>query len=168
MPKSVGASPREGIAGEGQAINDVVRAMDRRSGILLVLALTIVLALPPGARAVPSFARQTGLACAACHTAFPELTPFGRWFKLNGYTFSTGESMLPPLAGAVQSSFTHTGTAPKNVRRTPTRHVYFGLDGAPWWKRRPPEPACTRQGPPVNDRGGKAWTTYRFQGSDTS
>ena len=35
--------------------------------------------------AVPSFARQTGLACAACHTVFPELTPFGREFKLNGY-----------------------------------------------------------------------------------
>ena len=36
--------------------------------------------------AVPSFARQTGLACAACHTVFPELTPFGRVFKASGYT----------------------------------------------------------------------------------
>ena len=35
--------------------------------------------------AVPSFARQTGMTCAACHTVFPELTPFGREFKLNGY-----------------------------------------------------------------------------------
>jgi hypothetical protein len=24
---------------------------------------------------VPSFARQTGMTCAACHTVFPELTP---------------------------------------------------------------------------------------------
>ncbi|MGW8248089.1 MAG: hypothetical protein ACWGOV_08250, partial [Acidiferrobacterales bacterium] len=38
--------------------------------------------------AVPSYARQTGLACAACHTIFPELTPFGRSFKLNGYTLT--------------------------------------------------------------------------------
>src|SRR5579872_3705775 len=35
--------------------------------------------------AVPSHARQTGMACQACHTIFPELTPFGRLFKLNGY-----------------------------------------------------------------------------------
>jgi hypothetical protein len=40
------------------------------------------------ADAVPSFARQTGLACSACHTTLPELTPLGRQFKLNGYTLS--------------------------------------------------------------------------------
>lgn len=40
----------------------------------------------PAAHAVPSFARQTGLSCEACHTVFPELTHFGRMFKANGYT----------------------------------------------------------------------------------
>ncbi len=40
----------------------------------------------PAANAVPSYARQTGQPCATCHTAFPELTPFGRQFKLMGYT----------------------------------------------------------------------------------
>ena len=40
----------------------------------------------PEASAVPSYARQTGQPCATCHTAFPELTPYGRQFKLNGYT----------------------------------------------------------------------------------
>jgi len=40
------------------------------------------------AEAVPSFARQTGMACAACHTVFPELNSFGRSFKLNGYTLT--------------------------------------------------------------------------------
>ena len=40
------------------------------------------------AQAVPSFARQTGLACEACHTVFPQLTPFGRVFKASGYTLS--------------------------------------------------------------------------------
>ncbi len=38
------------------------------------------------ADAVPSFARQTGYYCSTCHTVQPELTPFGRQFKLNGYT----------------------------------------------------------------------------------
>jgi len=37
---------------------------------------------------VPSFARQTGLACSTCHYQFLALTPFGRTFKLNGYTLS--------------------------------------------------------------------------------
>jgi len=43
----------------------------------------------PSARAVPSYSRQTGLACSSCHYAPPELTPFGRTFKLEGYTFTT-------------------------------------------------------------------------------
>lgn len=37
---------------------------------------------------IPSFSRQTGLACTQCHTTFPLLTPFGRRFKLNGYTLT--------------------------------------------------------------------------------
>jgi len=40
----------------------------------------------PTASALPSYARQTGQPCATCHTAFPELTPYGRQFKLMGYT----------------------------------------------------------------------------------
>jgi hypothetical protein len=43
---------------------------------------------PVSVEAIPSFARQTGLSCAACHTVFPELTSFGRQFKLNGYTMT--------------------------------------------------------------------------------
>jgi hypothetical protein len=40
---------------------------------------------PPNVRAVPSYARQTGLACSACHYTPPELNPAGRKFKLLGY-----------------------------------------------------------------------------------
>lgn len=43
------------------------------------------LMIAPAAFAVPSFARQTGMACEACHTVYPELTHFGRFFKANGY-----------------------------------------------------------------------------------
>lgn len=41
------------------------------------------------AMAVPSYSRQTGLPCASCHYAPPELNAFGRKFKLEGYTFAT-------------------------------------------------------------------------------
>ena len=40
------------------------------------------------AYAVPSFARQTGLACSVCHSNPPELTAFGRLFKLRGYVLA--------------------------------------------------------------------------------
>ncbi len=45
----------------------------------------------PPAQALPSFARQTGQPCGACHTDFPALTPYGRRFKLLGYTTGGGE-----------------------------------------------------------------------------
>jgi len=60
------------------------------------------------AQAVPAFARQTGLACVACHVSFPELTPFGRFFKLSGYTLANNKTI--PLAGMVQFSQTNTRT----------------------------------------------------------
>jgi hypothetical protein len=54
---------------------------------LVLAAVFGVLALSPSvARAVPSFARQTGLACNGCHTTPPELNGAGRRFKLLGYT----------------------------------------------------------------------------------
>jgi hypothetical protein len=54
-----------------------------------VIGVVMLLAVSPKAGAVPSFARQTGMACEACHTVFPELTHFGRVFKANGYTLTS-------------------------------------------------------------------------------
>jgi len=58
--------------------------------------------------AVPAFARQTGMACVACHVNFPELTPFGRFFKLTGYTLSNNRTI--PLSAMVQVSRTSSRT----------------------------------------------------------
>ena len=56
----------------------------------IVLSLAGVLAataFAPEAAAVPAFARQTGMACTACHAQhFPILNSFGRAFKASGYT----------------------------------------------------------------------------------
>lgn len=75
---------------------------------------------------IPSFSRQTGLPCSDCHTTFPQLTAFGRQFKLNGYTRTDGQvvtagdsgkrqtlrlSLIPPLSAMIQTSFTQTGKA---------------------------------------------------------
>jgi hypothetical protein len=85
------------------------------------VALCVGLSTPVSA--VPSFARQTGMACAACHTVFPELTPFGREFKLNGYVLDNIKQVtgidtsdrqtlalnsIPPISLMAQISYTHT------------------------------------------------------------
>jgi hypothetical protein len=49
----------------------------------------IVMAAIPAAYGVPSYSRQTGMACSSCHYTPPELNAFGRNFKLEGYTFKT-------------------------------------------------------------------------------
>jgi len=79
--------------------------------LLAAAVVGLVLAAAQPASAVPSFARQTGQPCAACHTAFPELTPFGRRFKLSGYTTGGGDSKIPPLALMLMPGFTHTAAA---------------------------------------------------------
>ncbi len=53
---------------------------------LWLFGITIMILPSEPAFAVPSFSRQTGASCAACHTSYPGLTAFGRRFKLNGYT----------------------------------------------------------------------------------
>ncbi len=76
---------------------------------------------------VPSFSRQTGLACSACHYQFPQLTPFGRLFKLNGYTLTALSTLgqpgdtagreslklasIPPVAAMVVTGLTQTARA---------------------------------------------------------
>src|ERR1017187_10506672 len=45
----------------------------------------------PTADALPSYARQPGQPCGTCHTDYPGLTPYGRLFKLGGYTAGGGK-----------------------------------------------------------------------------
>jgi hypothetical protein len=56
-----------------------------------VAAVFGFVAFPLPAQSLPSFARQTGQPCGACHIDYPSLTPFGRQFKLNGYTSGGGK-----------------------------------------------------------------------------
>ena len=84
-----------------------------RSVVLVFVALfcaavaTLVASVAP-ADALPAFARQTGQTCAVCHTVFPELTPFGRRFKIGGYTLRGGDWKGPPIAAMYMAGFTHT------------------------------------------------------------
>lgn len=124
--------------------DDHVPARGRRSIVTLstagltaaILAAVGFTLVPQTASAIPSFARQTGQPCAACHTIYPQLTPFGRQFKLNGYTLSVGKQTLPPLAFMVQQTFAHTqkdldgppapGWSTNNNFDTEQASIFFG------------------------------------------
>ena len=84
--------------------------------LLLLSALSLSL-LSFEVQAVPSYARQTGMACSSCHTTFPELTAFGRTFKLTGYTQTNSGKVetdelsigqLPPIAVMLQVNGTNS------------------------------------------------------------
>ncbi len=96
--------------------------LSAKFGKLLLLLIVFLLSCNI-TNALPSYARQTGMSCSACHFSFPELNSFGRQFKMNGYVL-TGMTSIEakddsnkvtklkllstlPLSAMVQSSFTH-------------------------------------------------------------
>ncbi|MFQ5585537.1 MAG: hypothetical protein ACE5GF_01750 [Thermodesulfobacteriota bacterium] len=59
------------------------------------LLLVVILLIPQESEAVPSFARQTGLACNTCHFQhYPALNQFGRAFKAGGFTQVGGQGLV--------------------------------------------------------------------------
>jgi hypothetical protein len=93
------------------------------AAVLLFAFLTIEFAAP--AQALPSYARQTGQPCGSCHTDFAGLTPYGRRFKIGGYTYgggpyrtspfsfddstdNWGRPWVPPISMMSTVGFTHT------------------------------------------------------------
>ncbi|WP_028312810.1 hypothetical protein [Derxia gummosa] len=87
-----------------------MRHFPRRAAFGSLVALA-GLAAQPAAQAVPSFARQTGEDCAACHIGGygPQLTPHGIRFKLGGYTDTDGKDGKVPLSAMAVGSYTRTG-----------------------------------------------------------
>src|SRR6516225_10929725 len=93
------------------------------AALIILAGLVVEFAAP--ARALPSYARQTGQPCGTCHTDFAGLTPYGRRFKINGYTNGGGQyrttlfpfdnstadyqkPWVPPISMMAIPGFTHT------------------------------------------------------------
>lgn len=83
-------------------------------------ALVFALVGAGGARALPAYAVQTGQPCSGCHVGGfgPQLTPFGRAFKIGGYTLRTNTFNVPFSAMAI-ASYVHTQ---KDQPGPPPRH----------------------------------------------
>jgi hypothetical protein len=102
--------PAQGGAMEATPTRSPVRL------VVLLIAVAATIGLVPGrAHATPAFARQTGVSCQACHTVFPELTPFGRKFKLNAYVF-TNVKQLAPVGEQGQRMFALSEIPPVSVQ----------------------------------------------------
>jgi hypothetical protein len=87
----------------------------RLSGWIIGTAPILSACLIGSANAVPDFAQQTGQPCSTCHIGSfgPQLTPFGRGFKMGGYTQTGGDGPAAriPLSAFALSSFTNTAKA---------------------------------------------------------
>src|SRR5258708_1597705 len=81
VPLAASTSAGRAHSSNALAASELLRAYEARYGAAYALH-------------TPSFARQTGLACSACHTHYPELTAMGRQFKLNGYVLRRGSDSL--------------------------------------------------------------------------
>ena len=97
--------------------------MKIKKNIFHLIFITVLMLIPKESSAIPSFARQTNMACNSCHTMFPELNAFGRMFKLNGYTLIGIEAVqstnkegdvtlrlinIPEVSSMLQASYTYT------------------------------------------------------------
>jgi hypothetical protein len=91
------------VAGLGRAA--APPNLSRRFRIAPLLAFAVAALGAGSALAVPSFAIQTDHPCQSCHVGGfgPQLTPYGREFKLRGYTERATAFNLPVSAMAVAS-----------------------------------------------------------------
>jgi hypothetical protein len=63
--------------------------------VLTLAGMIAASAFVPEASAIPAFARQTGMACSACHFQhFPVLSPFGQAFKASGFTITGAQGLI--------------------------------------------------------------------------
>jgi hypothetical protein len=78
---------------------------------LVLILLGLVAGIRP-AHAVPSFATQTGQPCTACHIGSfgPQLTPFGRAFKIGGYTQTGGQGWQASFPASLMLLGSYTNT----------------------------------------------------------
>ena len=125
-----------------------------RKNIICGVTIAILIIFSKESMAIPSFARQTNLPCSSCHTIFPELNTFGRFFKLNGYTLVGVKTIevndstdinedvdfnllkIPPVSLMIQAAYTYKtkeqpGTQNNNVSLPQQLSIFFGGEIAP-------------------------------------
>src|SRR5574340_1554242 len=92
----------------------IQRSLLRQTALVFGVLGMAASMFPMDSQALPLFARQTGQNCVACHAGgqFPELTPYGRIFKLTGYTI--GDRVSVPLSVMGLASYSKVNDTSKS------------------------------------------------------
>ena len=94
--------------------------------VLSLAGVMAAIAFAPEASALPVFARQTGMACSACHFQhFPLLNGFGRAFKAAGFTMMGAQGKVETAEGEHGSTLSIPNTLNLGVLTT-TRYDRIG------------------------------------------
>lgn len=93
-----------------------MRKLPTLASLTAALLVTLASLVPDTASAMPAFARQYNISCAACHSAYPRLNDFGEFFADSNFrlpnwrdtTVETGDTLLAlpkslPIAVRAQS-----------------------------------------------------------------
>jgi hypothetical protein len=72
-----------------------MRSLVRAAFVIAACSATSLVALAPSAWAVPSYTRQYGISCTACHSMWGSLTVTGATFRLSGYRAANGRDLTP-------------------------------------------------------------------------
>ena len=107
-----------------------------RSGFISAAAAIVALVAfftigyAPPAEALPSYARQTGQPCGTCHTDFAGLTPYGRLFKIQGYTAGGGPYRTTLFPGS--DNYKNSYIPPIMVKNAPSSDTIDRGDQKTW------------------------------------
>ena len=95
------------------AANPIQSRLGGLASCLGAVAAVLGVLAPFNAQALPAFARQTGQNCVSCHAGgqFPELTPYGRMFKLTGYTIGARTLPLSVMGVIGDAKVSNTATS---------------------------------------------------------
>lgn len=99
-----------------------------RTRIFAFLLVAAVVGLAAPAYAIPSFALQTGQPCTSCHIGAygPQLTAFGRAFKIGGYTQTGGQGWQASFPASLMLLGSYTNT---NQGQEPPPATHYGTNG---------------------------------------
>ncbi len=102
--------------------------------VLSLAGVMAAVAFAPEASAIPVFARQTGMACSACHFQhFPLLNGFGRAFKTSGFTMMGAQGKVEGEHLSIPSTLNLgvlTSTYWQNANATGGAQPKWGVPGS--------------------------------------
>lgn len=62
-----------------------------KSNLLAFVLFILIITQSNLVNGIPAFSRKYKTSCVTCHSVFPQLTPFGEAFRINGYQFPTDD-----------------------------------------------------------------------------